>query len=490
MKRVVASAAALAGMALPAADLAMARAAIDPPGPTRDSTTPEDPRGRSRAPAFEKPNLIVVYTDDQRWDTLGHMPAVSRMAEESVLFVNSFVTTPVCGPSRASLLTGRLASTQGIEVNEGASARFDPSDSIAVRLQEQGYATALFGKYLNGYRRQFPEVPPGWSEWRVLRDGFRDLLSSGSLYVDPVLSWNGSPRQEIGYSTDLLSGYALEFIEENADRPFFLLLSLWAPHVPLAPADRHLGLLEGRAPEKPPSFEEERMSDKPPWLRELACAVDLDPVWESSWPRYLELLLSVDEAVSAIRSKLEELALDRNTILVFTSDNGFLFGEHWVLGKGVPYEESIRVPLVVWNPQIRQRRIEEMVLNIDIAPTLAALAGTRIESDGRSLLPLLLGYRQRWRQSFEIEWREGFGLASAYRAFRSRLFKYVEWESGHRELYFLPLDPFEESSLGRRRGPEAEEGAPCPRTGEATLPETPPSDRASVPAQEPGGARR
>jgi arylsulfatase A-like enzyme len=398
---------------------------------------------------FERPNFVIVYTDDQRWDTLAYMPAVRRLAEEGVVFTNSFVTSPVCGPSRTSLLTGRLASTQGITLNEGASGQFDPSETIAVKLQERGYATALFGKYLNGYRDQFPLVPPGWSDWRVFRDGLQDLFSFGSLYVDPVLSWNGVPRQVSGYSTDLLADYAVEFIEENADQPFFLLLSFWSPHVPFFPADRHRGVMEGEFPEPPPSLGEDDMSDKPPWLQAAPGAADPTALWEAAWPRYLELLLSVDEAVAAVRAKLEELSLDDDTIIVFTSDNGFLFGEHRHLGKGVPYEESIRVPLVAWNPRLGHREIDQLVLNIDVAPTLAQLAGTRMDADGKSVLPLLFGVEKRWRRFFEIEWEEGFGLPDTYRAFRSEAFKYVEWESGHRELYFLPADPHEMSGAAR-----------------------------------------
>jgi arylsulfatase A-like enzyme len=406
----------------------------------------------SDPPTFDKPNIIVLYTDDQRWDTLDYMPAVGRLAEEGVVFTNSFVTAPVCGPSRASLLTGRLASRQGITRNEGASGQFDPSDTIAVKLRERGYVTALFGKYLNGYRDQFPKVPPGWSEWRVFRDRLKDLFSARSLYVDPVFSWNGRRRREIGYSTDLLGDYAVEFIEEHADRPFFLLLSFWAAHVPLHPADRHQKVLWGKAPERPSSFEEEGMSEKPSWLREAARGVDLDQIWEYAWPRYLETLLSVDEAVASIRSKLEELGLEQNTIIVFTSDNGFLFGEHWYVGKGVPYEESIRVPLVVWNPRIGHREVDKTVLNVDIAPTLAQLAGTEIDSDGHSILPLLFGSDAPSRRCFEIEWEEGFRLPEAYDAVRCGLFKYVKWHGGHRELYILPFDPREEHGVGVSRG--------------------------------------
>jgi len=431
---------------LPAGDTALFRSDASEAGGDRfDSrrTSRRRHRGHGRAVSFDKPNIIIVYTDDQRWDSLDTMPAVSKLADEGVQFTNSFVTTPVCGPSRASTLTGRLASTLGITLNEGASGQFDPSDTIAVKLQEQGYRTALYGKYMNGYRDQFPEVAPGWDDWRVFRDGIGDLFSRGSLYLDPVMSWNGVHRRETGYSTDLIADYALDYIENNTDAPFFLMLSFWGPHVPLFPAARHVGELTGQAPPKPPSFEEADMRDKPAYLQERAGKGDFDPIWDVGFPKYLEILLSVDEAVANIRAKLEELGLADNTIILFTSDNGFMFGEHWVLGKGVPYEESIRVPLIVWNPRLRHRDVDELVLNIDLAPTLAELAGGELDADGRSLLPLIFGKQVSWRHHFEIEWEPGFGLPETYRAFRSEAFKYIEWEDGQREIYFLPLDPFE-----------------------------------------------
>jgi arylsulfatase A-like enzyme len=397
-----------------------------------------------------RPNFIVVYTDDQRWDTLPYMPAVSRLADEGVVFSNSFVSTPVCGPSRASLLTGRLVSTHGVAVNSGTAAAFDPSDTIAVRLQEQGYVTALFGKYLNGYHQLFPEVPPGWDEWRVYRDRIMDLFGRGSLYVDPMLSWNGSPYRPTGYSTDLLADYAVEFIEENASREFFLLLSFWAPHVPLVAAERHEGTMAGRAPEPPPSYGEQDLSDKPLWYQEKFPGPLPDPAeqlwfWEGAWPMYLEVLLSVDDAVARIRDKLEELGLDENTVIIFTSDNGFLFGEHWWVGKGVPYEESIRVPLVVWYPGlVPPGRSDALVMNVDIAPTLAQLAGAELSADGSSLAPLLFDPRMKWRHYIPLEWWKELGLAGGgYMGFRFKNFKYLAWENGEFEAYHLRADPYE-----------------------------------------------
>jgi len=395
-------------------------------------------------PASGQPNIILLVTDDQRWDTVSAMPALSRMAEQGVYFANSFVTTPVCGPSRVSLLSGRLASTLGVSVNEGVPAQFDSTRTIAVELQRAGYRTALLGKYLNGYHELFPIVAPGWNEWRVFRDGAGELFGPGSLYEDPLWSLNGRPVQDTGYSTDLLARYAVEFIEQNADQPFFLFVSFWAPHVPLRPAERHRGLLEGTAPPAPDSLFEENLTDKIPELRDARRSPDPARDWDLVFPLYVELLLSVDEAVADIREALENLGIDRETIVVFTSDNGFLFGEHGAIGKGLAYEESIRVPLVVWSPQLEAQEVQEQVLNIDLAPTFAELAGTTMPADGRSLVPLLRGEKVPWRRSFEVEWRPGFGLRGrSYRAIRTPFSKYIEWDDGHCELYLLASDPLE-----------------------------------------------
>jgi N-acetylglucosamine-6-sulfatase len=394
------------------------------------------------------------------------MPAVSRLADEGVVFNNSFVTTPECHPSRASFLTGRLASTHGILDNTVPNAVFDASDTIAVRLQEQGYVTALFGKYLNGYGKEFPKVPPGWDDWRVFRGRYRDLFSRGSLHIDPVLSWNGELRRTSGYSTDLFTDYAVEFIEENASREFFLLLSFFAPHVPLVAAERHQGTMTGRAPDPPPSLAEEDISDKPVWLQNVLAnrsddgAALLGELWEVGWAWYLEMLLSVDESVARIRDKLEELGIDENTVIIFTSDNGFLFGEHWLVGKGVPYEESIRVPLVVWYPGlVPPGRSDALVLNIDIAPTLAQLAGAQLSADGSSLVPLLFHPRMPWRLFIPLEeWgmkQMGGYEVGGYVGFRFKNSKHITWGNGEVEGYRLRADPYELENRpkgGRSRG--------------------------------------
>lgn len=401
-----------------------------------------------------RPNVVVLLTDDQRHDSLDAMPNVQRLAAEGVYFRQAFVPTPVCGPSRASLLSGRLASRLGIHVNEGAATAFDPSQSIALHLQQAGYTTALYGKYLNGYRDLFPAVPPGWSEWRVFRDHFVDLFAAGSIYIDPMLSWDGSARRVTGYSTDLLADYAVEFIERRAAQPepFFLLVAFNAPHIPLRPAARHAGAFAGRAPEAPESLDELDLSDKPDWLEDAAP----DPatrhlLWEFAQPPTLELLLGVDEAVGRVLDALDASGIAENTLVVFTSDNGFLFGEHGFVGKGVPYEESIRVPLVVRYPALarRSRRSDALVSNLDLAPTLAALASISLDADGRSIAPLLLSGHFPWRRVAPLELEAGMGLPMGYRGFLFQHYKWVVWDDGHLEAYDLRKDPAEQD--GRLR---------------------------------------
>ena len=398
-----------------------------------------------------RPNIVVFVTDDQRHDSLDVMPNLQRLAAEGVRFREAFSPTPVCGPARVAMLSGRLAAAQGVHVNEGAATAFDATRSIALHLQNHGYATALFGKYLNGYSDLFPAVPPGWSEWRVFRDGPLDLFKPGSIHVDPVLSWDGRSQRVTGYSTDLLGDYAVDFVERYAGEPdpFFLMVAFSAPHVPLLPAARHAGSFAGRAPPYPPSIDETDFSDKPAFVPGM---FDLDPAerrtfWALGQPPTLEMLQSVDDAVGKVLDALEREVIAEDTLVVFTSDNGFLFGEHGWVGKGVPYEESIRVPMVVRYPALTRgrsgRTSSALVTHLDLAPTFAALAGIPFDADGRSLAPLLVAPRLPWRFHIPLEFDATMGLQLGYRGVRLRHSKWVLWDDGRLESYDLRRDPFE-----------------------------------------------
>ncbi|HVH18990.1 MAG TPA: sulfatase [Myxococcota bacterium] len=396
-----------------------------------------------------RPNIVVFVTDDQRHDSLDVMPNVQRLAAEGVLFREAFSPTPACGPARVAMLSGRLAAAQGVHVNEGAATAFDATRSIALHLQNHGYATALFGKYLNGYRDLFPAVPPGWSEWRVFRDGPFDLFKPGSIHVDPVLSWDGRSQRVTGYSTDLLGDYAVDFVERYArdPNPFFLMVAFSAPHVPLLPAARHTGSFAGRVPEPPTSIDETDLEDKPEFVREADVGELARAFWDLGHARTFEMLQSVDDAVGRVLDALEREGLSENTLVVFTSDNGFLFGEHGWVGKGVPYEESIRVPMVVRYPALTHgrggRTSSALVSHLDLAPTFAALAGIPFDADGGSLAPLLVAPRLPWRFHIPLEFDATMGLQLGYRGVRLRHSKWVLWDDGRLEGYDLRRDPFE-----------------------------------------------
>jgi len=404
------------------------------------------------AACAKRPNIVLLLTDDQRYDSLDVMPNVERLAAQGVNFTQALVATAVCGPSRVEILTGTLASSQGVHLNEGAAAQFDPNRSIALLLQKQGYTTALYGKYLNGYRDLFPAVPVGWNEWRVFRDEYLDLFKTGSIHVNPVLSWDGKLKRVPGYSTDLLADFAVDYIRRRASDPavpFFLMVSFSAPHVPLVPAARHQGLFRGRVPPPPPSLHEDDLSDKPQFVRDFASGLESDPSanavrWDDGQERTFEMLQSVDEAVGRVMDALDHYGIADNTLVVFTSDNGFLFGEHGWIGKGVPYDESIRVPLVVRYPALAKTETSSAVVtNLDLAPTFAALAGAKLEAEGHSLVPLLLLPRLPWLPFARLDFEASMSLDQGYHGFRFGHAAWVMWDDGRIESYDLRRDPYE-----------------------------------------------
>jgi len=412
--------------------------------------------GPSPAPSHsvgEKPNLIVILTDDQRWDSLAVMPNVRRLlAAHGVAFQNSFVTTSLCCPSRASLLTGLYSRHTGVYGNvapNGGATAFDDRSTLAVWLHDAGYRTALVGKYLNDYWRLGPTyIPPGWDHWVAIAQRSEIHFYGYVLNQDGNLVRHGGRPSD--YITTVLSGSANTFVKV-APEPFFLYLAPIAPHIPATPAPVDVGKLSHPPPFHPPSLNEANADDKP-WR-------GTHPLWTSEQlkglaalrERILESLLSVDRLVGTLVDTLERRAVLGRTIVVFTSDNGLLLGEHRLLGKIWPYEESIRVPLVVRTPWAESGTTDShLVLNIDIAPTLAALAGITPPKpvDGRSLVDLLRGRSppKGWRTGFVVEYlAEGPSgrRPPAFEAVRTDRYLYVEYENGWRELYDLPEDPYE-----------------------------------------------
>jgi arylsulfatase A-like enzyme len=412
-------------------------------------------------PEPERPNIVFILTDDQRWDTIrGVMPIVeSELLARGIEFENAFATNPLCCPSRASILTGLYAHSHGVWDNEngpqGGFIALDDSSTIATWLQDAGYHTGLVGKYLNGYDvTGGAYVPPGWDEWYTLMQGD---------YYGYTVSDNGEPKSIAAvYSTDQFAWEATQFIEDAPeDQPFFLMFNPRAPHGPYTPATRHNGAFEDLSLHRPPNWMEEDLSDKPRWLRRL------DEVWDFEINLYdreridaLESLLAVDEAVGRLLDTLEATGRLENTLIVYMSDNGYGWGEHRVWGKNVPYDASLRLPMIMrWDAVIPAGSSTSRVVgNIDVAPTLAAVAGAVPASpvDGVSLLRFLTdpGATLR-RRGILLEHALGGKIVPSYCGFRTADELYVRYANGDEEYYQYSRDPYELRNKALARSAQA-----------------------------------
>ena len=406
-----------------------------------------------------RPNIVLILSDDQRWDTLWGMPTVEEaLASNGVTFANSFVVNPLCCPSRASLLTGRYSHSTGVYLNRpphGGFARFDDRHTIATVLHGAGYETGLFGKYLNDYgsrRRDAGYTPPGWDRWSVFLGGPR--------YYDYRLAENGSAlrfgHRPGDYSTAVLARKAVQFVR-SARRPFFLEFAPYAPHEPATPPAGYDDAFAHFSWWQPPSFNERDLSDKPAYIRRLGPLTQRQVERATRFRReQLEAALAVDDAVRALLKALEQRGALANTFIAYTSDNGVAWGEHPLIAarKLVPYEEPIRVPLVIrYDPLVHEQPSQDghLVLNIDLAPTLAAVAGARMTgTQGRNILPLLTAHRPiPWRSDFLIEHLAGPPQPDVptYCAVRTERYKYVLYQTREEELYDLLRDPHELNNI-------------------------------------------
>jgi len=412
-----------------------------------------------QARAMTPPNIVLILTDDQRWDTVGTtqglngqpvMPIVTaELVDSGVMFTNAFTTTALCSPSRASLLTGLYAHNHGVLNNGIGMSGFDDSTTVATLLHGVGYRTSLIGKYLNGYIDYSPYIPPGWDDWQVFNEqnaGYfdYDLNENGS-----IVHYGSSPAD---YSTDVLAAKATSFITSSAaqGQPFFLYFSVAAPHSPFTPAPRHKGMYAGLADWRPPSYNEPNINDKPLWLRSRP---RLNTATQNKIDQWridsMESLLAVDEAVGGIMDALRAANVDSNTMVIFTSDHGFMWGEHRLTQKQCPYEECLRVPMVVRYPPLRTapRQDASLVLNIDIFSTALDLAGVPLPAgtNGASFVTLLSGPAP-WRSDFLGEHWPDDAAVPQHALVRNAQYKYVEYLPGSGqacELYDLPADPSE-----------------------------------------------
>lgn len=404
--------------------------------------------------AKEPPNILLILSDDEDVASHAYMPKTKALIEDQgAAFDNYFVTYSFCCPSRATMLRGEYAHNHRIQGNvlpTGGARKFralgHEESTVATWLQAGGYRTGLFGKYMNDYAPEEGHVPPGWDEWYGTRDG----------YYDYVMNENGTPvsygDQAEDYSTDVLAGHAAAAIRRAAAaaEPFFFIVAPFAPHAPETPAPRHEHLFADLTYPRLASFDEADVSDKPSLIRERRRLApwQLETI-DKVYRQRLGTLQAVDDLVETLVSVLQATGELENTYVVYTSDNGWHMGEHrQFVGKTTAYEEDIRVPFVMRGPGVpRGARFSPFVLNNDLAPTFAAMAGVTPPGfvDGRSFLPLLEDPKRPWRHSFAIERRqretmEIVGPAS-FHAMRTADWTYVEYFNGERELYDLRADP-------------------------------------------------
>jgi N-acetylglucosamine-6-sulfatase len=470
--------------------LALAAVALVPAGvaSTQEPTTDAAASG---------PNVVVLMTDDQ---TVKDMTPLRRtrqlIGRAGVTFTRSYVSYPVCCPSRATFLTGQYAHNNDVRCLYpwcgGGYGRLNQEEYLPVWLERAGYVTAHIGKFLNGYgRERSPDIPMGWTEWYGLIDHSTYRMWGYKIYENGRARTYGQPFRETPdqYQTDVLREHAVDFIRRRApdDAPFFLSVAFLAPHHEsgytqqrtgklVRPAPRHEGRFATAALRRGANFNERDLSDKPWFIgrwnrlltprREAAIAARMRQRWES--------LLAVDEAVAAIVGELRRAGEIDDTYVIFTSDNGYMQGEHRVpLGKMLAYDPSTQVPLLIRGPRVPSgRRTRALVGNIDLAPTIldATAASARVPLDGRSFLPYARNVRRRSPRPLLHETvgngargrantREGRARGEqprvpAWRAVRTTRWLYVDYKGGQRELYDLKRDPAQMNSLAgdpRRR---------------------------------------
>lgn len=427
--------------------------------PVPDSVTPEKISGGTPR------SVVFILADDHRYDAMSFLnhqfattPHMDAMAKNGVHLKNAFVGTSLCSPSRASILTGLYTFRHRVIDNQ----RLVPEGTLFFPqyLQKAGYATAFVGKWHMGASTDSPR--PGFDHWVSFRGQGHYLPPS----PDYTLNVNGERVKQKGYITDELTDYAVDWLskQQPAEKPFFLYLSHKAVHANFTPAERHEGSLEDapftRAASEADTFENYR--NKPRWLRDQRnswhgvdfpyhSALDI----EGYYKRYNESLSAVDDSIGRVMDKLREMGVADETLVIYMGDNGFMFGEHGLIDKRVAYETSIRVPMLMQCPELFEGGtvVEEVVANIDIAPTVMEAMSLRKppHMDGQSFLALGQGEDIPWREYFlyVYYWEKNYPQTPTQFALRGSKYKYISyyglWDTD--ELYDLESDPGETRNL-------------------------------------------
>jgi arylsulfatase A-like enzyme len=424
----------------------------------------------AQAPA--KPNILLIETDDQTLSDMRVLPGVkSLIGDRGVTFDSSFVSYSLCCPSRATVLTGQYAHNHGVLNNTlatgGGYYKLDGSNTLPVWLQRAGYATVHLGKYLNQYgSKNATEVPPGWTEWHGLVDPTTYRYFNYTFNDGGVLHVHGSTPGD--YQTDVIGTMAQEIIRRRAAsaQPFFMWTAFLAPHAGRpnepddpadletpAPAPRYKNRFASEPLPKPASFNEQDVSDKPLAVRTRSrFGQNMVNQITEMYRQRLETLLAVDDAVAGIMNALQQTGELDNTLVIFTSDNGYMYGQHRIpQGKIVLYEPSIRVPLLMRGPGIPVgAHRSQVVANIDLAPTIVDAAGADAgrTMDGTSLLPLAADGGLQPGRDLLLENGTAGSRLSRYTAVRTLHYLYAQYANGEQEFYDVKHDPDElQSSL-------------------------------------------
>ena len=418
------------------------------------------------APA-QRPNIVFIMTDDHAahaisayGSTVNQTPHLDRLAKEGALFTNVFATNSICTPSRAAILTGQYSHLNGVTMFN----RFDSGRMTVARLLQQGgYHTGMIGKWHLG------SDPQGFDRW--------EIFPGQGDYVDPVLYTATSEKKYTGrYATDVVTDLALEFIEKRpADKPFFLMMHHKAPHRPWTPNAEHGAHFAGRTiPEPATLWDDYKGRTDALHENQQRIANDLTPTdlkqeppagltgdaltrwkYQRYMQDYLATVQSVDDSVGRVIDALDKAGLGRDTIVIYTSDQGFFLGDHGLFDKRFMYEESIRMPFLVrWPAGIKAgTRIDAIGLNVDFAPTFLEAAGLPPSPDmqGRSLVPVLRGKTPGdWRTSMYYRYYHdpGHHNTRAHYGVRTKTHKLIYfWKKDQWELYDLVKDPQEMHNL-------------------------------------------
>ncbi len=405
------------------------------------------------------PNIIFVLTDDIRWNSLGCMgnaavqtPQIDQLADNGTLFVNTFCTTSICATSRASFLTGQYERRHGIVDFRTPLTAEQFSQTFPALVRRHGYRTGLIGKWGLGGAMPKDEY-----------DVFEGYSGQGRYYP------KDKPAQPGEHQTHRLGDQAVAFLDGcNANEPFLLQLYTKAAHCqdgdpwPFQPDTRYDSLFADVTIAKPETATQQHFETLPPFLQNSEARKRWqirfanDELYQKSVKDYFRLIAGVDDVIGRMRDKLQQKGLDDNTIIIFTSDNGFYLGDRGLAGKWFMHEESIRLPLVIYDPRLRADRrgheATQMALNIDVAPTILELAGVGVPDgmQGRSLVPLMNAEPAEWRDVFLYEHRFEHPRIPKTEGVRTERFKYVRYTSIdpiYEELFDLESDPLEERNL-------------------------------------------